>query len=90
MGRAARSALKSASESRAATYWRFLHDNESASVQMVDKPSRHDPRHHLGYVMLPAPALKAQREGERLGEVCGIGRFQGFRRVGHAATVARQ
>jgi hypothetical protein len=83
-----RPTLKAAPERCPASDWRLLHDNESASVQMVDKPLGHDPRHELDRVVLPLAAIEAQRDGERVGEVCGLGRREAFGRTGHCVMIA--
>ncbi len=42
----------------------LLHDDEARSLQVLHKPLGDDPRHHLGRVVLPLPAVEAQRERE--------------------------
>ena len=55
---------------------------------MVDQPSRHNPRHHFRRVMLPAPAIEAERERNRVGEVGRVGQREAVGSVGHCATIA--
>jgi len=54
---------------------RFLHDDEAASLKMLHKPLGDDPRHHLGGIVLPFPAIKAQRERQGVGDVIRGGLF---------------
>jgi hypothetical protein len=49
--------------------WRPLHDDESRSLQMLDQALGDDRRHEFVGVVNALAALKAQGEGERVGQV---------------------
>src|SRR5271166_4779452 len=55
---------------------------------MVDHPSRHDLAHDLVGVVRPIAALKAQREGERRGQVVGRSGRESVRGVCHDRAIA--
>ncbi|MGA2492168.1 MAG: hypothetical protein ABSF67_04375 [Roseiarcus sp.] len=51
---------------------RFLHDDESGALQVLDEAPCHDRRRDLPGVALPLAAVEAQREREGVGEVFGL------------------
>ena len=55
---------------------------------MLDKALGDDCRHHFCGVMRPLASVKAQREGQGVGEVIGGGGREAIGNIGHAATVA--
>ena len=48
------------------------YDDEAGALQMLDQTLRHDLRHDLVGVVDALTTLKAQREGERVGEVASF------------------
>jgi uncharacterized protein (DUF779 family) len=52
---------------------RLFHHNVAGALKVGDQPLRHDLRHENVGVMDALPAREAQREGERRGQVGGIG-----------------
>jgi len=52
---------------------RFLHDDEAGTLKVLDQALRDDFRDDLVGVVDALAAMKAQREGERCGEVAGVG-----------------
>ena len=51
---------------------------------MVNEALCDDRRHHLGRVVLPLPAVEAQRERQGVGKVIGRGGREGGGQVDHA------
>ena len=83
------SALESPPKRRAAADRRAFHDDEASTLKMLHKPLRDDLGHDLvGVVDAPA-ALLAQREGERRGQVGGVGEGE-LVGVKHWLTIAGQ
>ena len=62
---------------------RPLHDDKARDLQVLREAFGDDPRHDLARVMLPAPAVEAQREREGVGEVFGRRGREAIGRVGH-------
>src|SRR5260370_33096698 len=83
------SAPKSPPERGAADNPRTLHHHQSGALQMLDKALRHDFRHDLVGVVHALAALKAQREGERIGEIVRIG-WRQLVEFGHVPTIAQR
>jgi hypothetical protein len=66
-------AFVSSPKRRSASDRRTLHDHETRSLKMLNKPLGDDLRHDLIGVVDAPPAGEAQRERERCGEVFGRG-----------------
>jgi hypothetical protein len=63
------SSLESSPKRRASSDWRLLHNDKAGSLQMLDEALGNDCRHEFIGVMDAFATLKAQREGERVGDV---------------------
>jgi hypothetical protein len=63
------SSLESSPERRASSDWRLLHNDKAGSFQMLDEALGNDCRHEFIGVVDAFATLKAQREGERVGDV---------------------
>ncbi len=66
---------------RAAANRRPLHDHEAGSLEVLDEPPGDDQRHEFVGVVDALAALKAQREGESVGNVLGGGGREGVAMV---------
>src|SRR5208283_495191 len=78
---------KPAPQRRRADLRGFLHDHKPSPLKMLNKPLSDDLGHDLVRVVDALPALEAQREGDRIGEVGRVGGRE-LVGVGHAGRIA--
>jgi len=72
-----------APERRCSADRRSLHEDESRPLQVLDESLGDDLRDEFIGVVDALAALKAQRKGERIGDIFGRCRCEALGRVGH-------